>query len=231
MSTIINISDLVVSYRMDGGDVFALDGVDFTITRGERIGIVGESGSGKSTLGMAIGRLLAPNARFLRGDIRLVGQSILSCSATELRQIRRDSLGFVYQNPMSALDPTMRVGRQVAVDRAALQQHRAAPRAARMAVQAKPDRWQPFVGVVAEERAADRDVLVARQAAAGGEQGHGIASQNAHTHISAYAATATQAARLRVISFPSLGMGWLLRFPKQKRTRTPLPTPRPCGGR
>ena len=115
MSTIINISDLVVSYRMDGGDVFALDGVDFTITRGERIGIVGESGSGKSTLGMAIGRLLAPNARFLRGDIRLVGQSILSCSATELRQIRRDSLGFVYQNPMSALDPTMRVGRQVAL--------------------------------------------------------------------------------------------------------------------
>jgi peptide/nickel transport system ATP-binding protein len=110
VSAIINISDLVVSYRMDGGDVFALDGVDFTITRGERIGIVGESGSG-----MAIGRLLAPNARFLRGDIRLVGKSILSCSATELRQIRRDSLGFVYQNPMSALDPTMRVGRQVAL--------------------------------------------------------------------------------------------------------------------
>ena len=115
MSAVVVISDLVVSYRMADADVFALDGVDFTITQGERVGIVGESGSGKSTLGMAIGRLLAPNARFMRGDIRLGGQSILSCSATELRQVRRDRLGFVYQNPMSALDPTMRVGRQVAL--------------------------------------------------------------------------------------------------------------------
>ena len=74
-------------------------------------------------------------------------------------------------------------------------------------MQPKPDRRQPFVGVLAEERAADRDVLVARQAAAGGEQRHDSASHTAHTHIIAYAATATQAAMRRVISFSSFGMG------------------------
>ncbi len=115
MNAVVTVSDLVVSYRMDAGDVIAVDGVDLTIAPGERVGIVGESGSGKSTLGMAIGRLLAPNARFVRGDIRIGGQSMLSCTATELRQVRRDRLGFVYQNPMSALDPTMRVRRQVAL--------------------------------------------------------------------------------------------------------------------
>lgn len=115
MSAVVTVSKLVVSYRMDDGDVFAVDGVDLAIAPGESVGIVGESGSGKSTLGMAIGRLLAPNAQSVHGDIRIGGQAILSCTATELRQVRRDRLGFVYQNPMSALDPTMRVGRQVAL--------------------------------------------------------------------------------------------------------------------
>jgi oligopeptide/dipeptide ABC transporter ATP-binding protein len=115
VSASVLVSDLVVSYRMDDGDIFALDAVDLAIAPGERIGIVGESGSGKSTLGMAIGRLLAPNARFVRGDIRIGGQSVLTCSAADLRRVRRDRLGFVYQNPMQALDPTMRVGRQVAL--------------------------------------------------------------------------------------------------------------------
>jgi oligopeptide/dipeptide ABC transporter ATP-binding protein len=115
MSAVVAVGNLVVSYAMDDGEVFAVDGVDLDIGPGESVGIVGESGSGKSTLGMAIGRLLAPNARFLGGEIRVAGRSILSCPAAELRQVRRDSLGFVYQNPMSALDPTMRVGRQVAL--------------------------------------------------------------------------------------------------------------------
>ncbi len=115
MSAVVAVSNLVVSYGMDDGEVFAVDGVDLDIVPGESVGIVGESGSGKSTLGMAIGRLLAPNARFLGGEIRVARRSILSCPAAELRQVRRDSLGFVYQNPMSALDPTLRVGRQVAL--------------------------------------------------------------------------------------------------------------------
>jgi peptide/nickel transport system ATP-binding protein len=115
MSAIVAVSNLVVSYGMDDGEVMALDGVDLDIVPGESVGIVGESGSGKSTLGMAIGKLLAPNARFLGGEVRVAGLSILSCPPAKLRQVRRDCLGFVYQNPMSALDPTMRVGQQVAL--------------------------------------------------------------------------------------------------------------------
>jgi oligopeptide/dipeptide ABC transporter ATP-binding protein len=62
---------------------------------------------------MALGKLLAPNARFDSGDILVEGQSVLGSSAAQLRALRRDKLGFVFQNPMTALDPTMRVGRQV----------------------------------------------------------------------------------------------------------------------
>jgi peptide/nickel transport system ATP-binding protein len=115
MSGVVEIVDLAISYRSDDGTVCAVDGVDLSLAAGESLGIVGESGSGKSTLGMAIGRLLAPNARFERGDILVEGRSVRDCSAAELRAMRRDRLGFVYQNPMSALDPTMRVGKQIAL--------------------------------------------------------------------------------------------------------------------
>jgi len=67
------------------------------------------------------------------------------------------------------------VGRKVSVDRAALKQHRAAPCSTRMAVQAEPDCREPFVGAEADESPADRNVLMARQAAAGGKERHGSA--------------------------------------------------------
>jgi peptide/nickel transport system ATP-binding protein len=115
MNRLVDIRDLTISYRMGEGQapVRALDGVSLALQRGESLGIVGESGSGKSTLGMAIGKLLAPNAVFEGGDIKVDGLSALRCSPRELRALRRSRLGFVYQNPMAALDPTMRVGRQI----------------------------------------------------------------------------------------------------------------------
>jgi oligopeptide/dipeptide ABC transporter ATP-binding protein len=115
MSPIVEVVDLAMSYRSDDGTVCAIDGVDLSLAAGESLGLVGESGSGKSTLGLAIGRLLAPNARFDRGDILVEGRSVRGSSGAELRAMRRDRLGFVYQNPMSALDPTMRVGKQIAL--------------------------------------------------------------------------------------------------------------------
>jgi peptide/nickel transport system ATP-binding protein len=115
MSARVEIRDLAVSYRSNGRAIQALDGVSLAIDPGETIGIVGESGSGKSTLGMAIGRLLAPNASIGSGDIFVEGRSVTGSSASELQTLRRDRLGFVFQNPMSALDPTMRVGRQIAL--------------------------------------------------------------------------------------------------------------------
>ncbi len=115
MSAGVDIRDLVVDYAADGGAIRALDGVSLAIQAGEAVGIVGESGSGKSTLGMAIGRVLAANATFAGGDILVDGRSVAQCGAPELRALRRDRLGFVFQNPMSALDPTMRISRQVAL--------------------------------------------------------------------------------------------------------------------
>ncbi|HEX2547698.1 MAG TPA: ABC transporter ATP-binding protein [Ramlibacter sp.] len=113
MTARIRIQDLRISYGSHDGRVCAVDGVSLTVDAGQRLGIVGESGSGKTTVGMAIGKLLPSNARFDHGDILLEGQSVLGSSPAQLRALRREKLGFVFQNPMTALDPTMRVGRQV----------------------------------------------------------------------------------------------------------------------
>lgn len=115
MTKRVEIRDLVVSYASRDSSICALDGVSLAIAADETIGIVGESGSGKSTLGMTIGRLLAPNASFDGGDVLVEGRSMLHCTDAQLRAVRRDRLGFVFQNPMLALDPTMRIGRQIAL--------------------------------------------------------------------------------------------------------------------
>jgi oligopeptide/dipeptide ABC transporter ATP-binding protein len=106
--------DLAVEYRSRGRVTRALDGVDLQFESGTTVGIVGESGSGKSTLGLAVGRLLPGNARRVAGDLLLDGRSVFDLTDDELIQLRQNALGFVFQNPMSALDPTMRIGHQVA---------------------------------------------------------------------------------------------------------------------
>jgi oligopeptide/dipeptide ABC transporter ATP-binding protein len=115
MNSVAQVDDLVVSYALDGASVRALDGAALRIAPGERVGLVGESGSGKSTLGLALGRLLAANARYEQGRIEVAGQPVLQVQPTALRRLRAEQLGFVSQNPMSALDPTLRIGRQMAL--------------------------------------------------------------------------------------------------------------------
>ena len=91
----------------------ALDGVGFTIDAGQRLGLIGESGSGKTVTALAIMGLLPPNAR-VSGSIRLAGDELLGLSEPELAKRRGNLVSMVFQEPMTALDPTMRVGRQVA---------------------------------------------------------------------------------------------------------------------
>jgi oligopeptide/dipeptide ABC transporter ATP-binding protein len=112
MSARVQVDNLVISYRSPDGNVCAVDDVSLTLGAGQSLGIVGESGSGKTTVGLAIGKLLPPNAVFDAGDIVVEGQSVRRSTPQALRALRRDKLGFVFQNPMTALDPTMRVGRQ-----------------------------------------------------------------------------------------------------------------------
>ncbi|WP_166351902.1 ABC transporter ATP-binding protein [Phytoactinopolyspora limicola] len=117
--------DLVVDYLAAHGPVRALDGVDLAVDAGETVGVVGESGSGKSTLGAALGRLLPSRAERRHGSMHVAGHSVFDLAPQPLRQLRRDQLGFVFQDPIGALDPTMRVGAQV---RRALRGRQPSPR-------------------------------------------------------------------------------------------------------
>jgi peptide/nickel transport system ATP-binding protein len=113
MTPLVQISGLAVDYRVGERQVRALDGVDLVVGARQTLGIVGESGSGKSTLGLAFGRLLPPNATVSDGELLLDGRSVLAYKAGELRAFRRDQLGFVFQSPTAALDPTRRIHRQL----------------------------------------------------------------------------------------------------------------------
>ena len=113
MTAFIEAQGLAIAYETRDRRTYALDGADLRLAGDESLALVGESGSGKTTLGMAIGRLLPGAARRVAGDLWIDGRSVFAASEAQLRALRRDNLGFVFQNPMTALDPTMRVGRQV----------------------------------------------------------------------------------------------------------------------
>lgn len=111
----------------------AVNDVSFDIAEGQRLGLIGESGSGKSVTALAIMGLLPENAH-VEGSIRFRGQELLGAGDRELRRIRGSQLSMVFQEPMTALDPTMQVGRQVA--EAYLLHHRRARGASEVAIRA-----------------------------------------------------------------------------------------------
>ena len=90
----------------------AVDGVSFALGDRERLGIIGQSGSGKTVIALSIMGLLPENAQ-VSGSIRLAGRELVGRPEKELRKLRGDAVSMVFQEPMTALDPTMRVGRQV----------------------------------------------------------------------------------------------------------------------
>jgi len=110
----LDISQLDVTYRVRGRDRLALRDVSFSIGRGESYGLVGESGSGKSTVALAVARYLPRAGRVSAGIISVNGQDELSMGARALRDLRARTVSMVYQEPTRALNPSMRVGRQVA---------------------------------------------------------------------------------------------------------------------
>lgn len=91
----------------------AVDGVSFTLDAGQRLGIIGESGSGKTITALAVLGLLPENAQ-VGGSVRLAGRELIGLNETAHARLRGDLVSMVFQEPMTALDPTMRVGRQVA---------------------------------------------------------------------------------------------------------------------
>ncbi|WIB68978.1 ABC transporter ATP-binding protein [Curtobacterium sp. MCBD17_035] len=109
-----SIRDLHVSLERDGARSAVLRGVDLDIARGEIVGLVGESGSGKSMLAMSLLGLLPDAARpHISGEVRVQGTDMAHGTDAERARARRTALGAVFQDPMTSLNPTMRVGRQI----------------------------------------------------------------------------------------------------------------------
>ncbi len=111
--TLLEVSDLRVSFATEEGVVHAVDGVSFSVERGEIVAIVGESGSGKSVTAMTLmGLTRAPNARF-SGSVTLDGEELVTASEEALRSVRGERIAMVFQDPMSSLDPVYRIGDQI----------------------------------------------------------------------------------------------------------------------
>ncbi len=110
----LELKDLEVVYRVRGIERQVLRSVSLTIGRGETYGLVGESGCGKSTTALAVVGYLPSNGRVRAGSIRVSGREVVGLSGGALRRLRAHDLSMVYQNPGQALNPSIRVGEQVA---------------------------------------------------------------------------------------------------------------------
>ena len=110
---VLTLEDVAVAYKVRGGEIEAVQNVSFEINRGETHGIVGESGCGKSTVAWAIVNFLGANGYVKRGSIKFQGQELVGVTGEELRRLRGDQIAMVYQDPMQALNPSMRLGDQM----------------------------------------------------------------------------------------------------------------------
>jgi oligopeptide transport system ATP-binding protein len=111
---VLEVKGLKTVFRTRGGEIHAVNDVSFHLGRGELLGVVGESGSGKSVTMMSLIKLLPiPPAEIRSGEVLLDGRDLLKLSAEDLRQVRGAKVGFVFQDPMTSLNPVFTIGHQV----------------------------------------------------------------------------------------------------------------------
>jgi oligopeptide/dipeptide ABC transporter ATP-binding protein len=111
----LSVRDLVVEYTAEGQVIHAVNGVSFELERGKTFGLVGETGAGKTSTARAILRILPdPPAKIRGGEIFLDGEDLLKISEKEMRKIRGRKVSMIFQDPMTALNPIMKVGEQIA---------------------------------------------------------------------------------------------------------------------
>jgi peptide/nickel transport system ATP-binding protein len=110
---VLEIRDLRTEFRLRRRSVTAVDGVSLTVQRGECVGIVGESGCGKSTTGLSVMRLLPATGHISGGSIVLNGRDLVPLAEREMQDVRGSEVAMIYQDPMTALNPTMPVGKQI----------------------------------------------------------------------------------------------------------------------
>ena len=123
---LLDVRNLSVSFTTHDGVVHAVDDLSFTVERGQSLGVVGESGSGKSVTFMAIMGLLNRSYTTIEGEVWFKGHDLLKLPENELRAVRGEGIGMVFQDPMTSLHPIYRVGTQIVE---AIRAHRDVPKA------------------------------------------------------------------------------------------------------
>ena len=114
MSSLLEINGLVTSFDTDSGWVRAVDGISFSVEKGKTVGLVGESGCGKTVTAMSIIDLLPkPSGNVLEGEINFKGQDLRKVDRSQMRKIRGGEIGVIFQEPMAALNPVHRIGKQL----------------------------------------------------------------------------------------------------------------------
>jgi len=112
---LLEIRNLAVEYRTDAGTIYAINGIDLSVKKGETLGLVGETGAGKTTIAKSILRILPnPQAKLVSGEIIFGGGDVLALSEREMRKIRGNRIAMIFQDPMTALNPIETVGYQIA---------------------------------------------------------------------------------------------------------------------
>jgi len=107
---LLEIQSLVVEYHTIGANVKAVDRVSLSLEKGHTLGVVGESGCGKSTLGLSTLRLVPPPGKIVSGQMTLDGIDVVNCSEEEIRRVRGKRVGYIFQDPMTSLNPVKRIG-------------------------------------------------------------------------------------------------------------------------
>ncbi len=114
MAPLLEITDLKTHFPTRAGLVRAVDGVSFSLGRGELLGLVGESGCGKSITALSVMQLIAPPGKIVGGSIRFAGEELTTASPERLREIRGNDIAMIFQDPMTSLNPVYTVGEQIA---------------------------------------------------------------------------------------------------------------------
>ena len=111
---VLEVENLQTEFHLRSANVKAVEGVSFSVAEGECVGLVGESGCGKSTTGLSIMKLLPNVGHVTGGSVKLLGRDLMTLSEREMQKVRGDDVSMIFQDPMTSLNPTWTIGRQIA---------------------------------------------------------------------------------------------------------------------